>query len=74
VVVLLGSTGRTLVRAEESTDGWRVDTVLEGRDVRCLVHDPLDPRVAYAGTQGEGLLRSDDAGRTWRAVGPVTRW
>ncbi len=67
--VLLGSVGGGVVRAEDEAGGWRVERVLQGRDVGCLASDPLDPGVAYAGTQGEGLFRSDDRGRTWRHVG-----
>ncbi len=32
-VVLLGSVAGATVRAEESDTGWRVERVLEGRDV-----------------------------------------
>lgn len=54
-----------------SGDRWQVERVLEGLDVRCLAHDPREPAVAYAGTQGHGLLRSADRGRTWRRAGPA---
>ena len=69
-VVLLGATRGAVVRAEDGAAGWRAERVLEGRDVRCLAHDPSEPRIAYAGTQGEGLFRSHDYGRTWVQVGP----
>ncbi len=58
------------MRAENDGSGWRVEETLAGNDVRCLCGDPLDPDVAYAGTQGDGLFRSDDRGRTWRRMGP----
>ncbi len=69
-LVLLSSSERGVVRAEEGGGGWRVQQALEGKDVRCLSGDPLHPDVAYAGTQGEGLFRSDDRGRSWRPLGP----
>jgi photosystem II stability/assembly factor-like uncharacterized protein len=42
--------------------------VAAGFDVRCLAADPLAPHKSYAGTQGQGVLRSDDAGLNWRGV------
>lgn len=47
---------------------WVVERVDAGRPVTCLAADPADPRRVYAGTQS-GLLRSTDAGKTWRAGG-----
>ncbi len=47
-----------------------VDWVLiTEQDVRCLASDPLDLEVLYAGTQGSGVLRSDDRGKTWHPAG-----
>lgn len=48
---------------------WQVQSFLEGQDVRCLAADPLDPAVIYAGTQGSGLLRSQDRGQSWQPAG-----
>lgn len=39
------------------------------QDVRCLAADPLNPNMVYAGTQGNGVLRSSDGGQTWKAAG-----
>lgn len=59
-----------LVRAERSTNGnWTVEHVLEGPDIRCLAADPHRPNVVYAGTQGRGILRSQDRGKTWQPAG-----
>ena len=46
-----------------------MERLLPELDVRCLASDPLEPRVVYAGTQGDGLYRSEDAGRSWRPAG-----
>jgi hypothetical protein len=46
-----------------------VQYLLHGQDVRCLAADPLNPNVAHAGTQGNGMLRSDDRGMTWQPSG-----
>jgi photosystem II stability/assembly factor-like uncharacterized protein len=63
---------RGLARAERGPapgDDWTVEPVLAGRDARCIAADPLDPRVVYAAVDGEGVLRSEDGGRSWRLAG-----
>lgn len=69
VRTFLAASGNGLARATESGGGWSVEHVLPGLTVTCLVADPLDRRVVYAGTAGAGVLRSDDGGRTWRTTG-----
>jgi photosystem II stability/assembly factor-like uncharacterized protein len=49
--------------------GWQSETVLTGRDVRCLAADPFNPQIVFAGTQGSGLFRSQDGGQTWQRAG-----
>ena len=59
-----------------ATGGWDIRSVevsLANQDVRCLAADPTDPHVVYAGTQGAGVLRSDDGGQTWRQAGLAGR-
>jgi BNR/Asp-box repeat protein len=46
-----------------------VEFLLTGQDVRCLAAHRTHPEVVYAGTQGNGVLRSNDGGRTWSAAG-----
>jgi BNR/Asp-box repeat len=66
----IATTGKGLARALENASGrWEVETLLPGVDVRCLAADPLDNETLYAGTQGSGVMRSDDGGRTWRPSG-----
>jgi photosystem II stability/assembly factor-like uncharacterized protein len=68
--VFLAATGSGVSRAERSSGGdWSVEFLLPGQDVRCLAADPLKPNLVYAGTQGQGVLRSEDGGRTWQSVG-----
>jgi photosystem II stability/assembly factor-like uncharacterized protein len=50
-------------------DVWSVEVLLADQVVNCLAVDPLDPLVLYVGTQGNGVLRSNDGGRTWCPVG-----
>lgn len=67
--IFLATTGQGIARAEALDSGaWQVTSPITGRAVYCLARDPLDHHIVYAGTQG-GLLRSDDAGRTWRSSG-----
>lgn len=66
----MATTGGGLSCARRGRDGsWPVEACLEGQDVRCLAADPLDRRVLYAGTQGDGVLRSDDQGQSWSPAG-----
>jgi hypothetical protein len=59
-----------VARADREADRqWVVEQVLTGQDVRCLEVDPLNPDVVYAGTQGQGVFRSEDGGRSWRPIG-----
>src|SRR5215469_15613842 len=66
----LATTGHGLAYATRGlNDEWSVEFLLTDQDVRCLAADPLKPNVLYAGTQGNGVLRSDDGGKTWRPAG-----
>lgn len=68
--VFISTTGNGLARATCSAAGeFVVETLLTGTDVRCLATSPLDRERVYAGTQGMGVLRSDDRGQSWRPVG-----
>jgi photosystem II stability/assembly factor-like uncharacterized protein len=68
--VFISTTGNGLARASRLASGqWEVKNLLLGSDIRCMAPDPLNAERVYAGTQGQGVLRSDDHGETWRAVG-----
>ncbi len=68
--VLLSLTGPGVARAERDAGGaWTVTRPLADIDVRCLAADPHHPGTVLAGTQGDGLLRSTDQGRTWQPAG-----
>jgi hypothetical protein len=66
--VFLAASGTTLVHAENMNGGWKVRTVLQGRQVNCLASDQQNPERVYAGT-GDGVLVSVDAGQTWEEAG-----
>ncbi|HSI97647.1 MAG TPA: hypothetical protein VK926_04735 [Gaiellaceae bacterium] len=70
---LLAAARHGVARAEAAGGAWTVERVLDGVDVRCLAADPLEEGVVWAGTQGDGLYRSDDAGRSWRPSGIAGR-
>lgn len=68
--VFIATTGKGLVRAaRQANDEWSVELPLDNQGVHCLAADPSNPDVVYAGTQGAGILRSDDQGKTWRPAG-----
>lgn len=68
--VFISTSGNSLTRAECTASGqWVVDSVLEGVPVRCLAADPVQRNLVYAGTQGSGVLRSEDRGKTWQPAG-----
>lgn len=73
-VTLIATDGHGVTRAEGGPrDAWDVTTTLQGTRVTCLAVDPRRERVVFAATHGDGVLRSDDAGRTWRAFGMAGR-
>ena len=66
----IATTGEGLAHATLAEDGqWSVKFLLEREALRCLAADPHNEGVVYAGTQGNGLLRSIDKGQTWQAAG-----
>ena len=68
--VLLATTGTGLTRAsQDATGAWRALRLLPGQAVNCLAVDRFQRGRIYAGTQGAGVLRSEDAGATWQASG-----
>jgi len=72
--ILIGGMRNGLARAECDLSGaWQVEHLLPGQDVRCLAADPHNPHILYAGTQGQGVMRSQDAGKTWNPAGLAGR-
>src|SRR5512141_2875036 len=70
VHTFISTTGRGLARAVPTAEGkWVVETLLPEQDIRCLAADPHSRDVIYAGTQGNGVLRSADGGKTWQPAG-----
>ena len=66
-VRLVAATRSGIVVADEA-ELWRIETTLGGEDVRSLVVASPACRL-YAGTQGNGVFRSEDTGATWSRAG-----
>jgi hypothetical protein len=47
----------------------QAEPVAGGYQVRCLAVHPGRPSTVFAGTNRDGVLRSDDSGRTWQSCG-----
>jgi hypothetical protein len=56
-------------RAYQVDDQWIIEQILAGEKVTCLASDPMDPNIIYAGTNGNGVLRSTDQGQFWITAG-----
>lgn len=67
--IFLATTGEGLARARLVDGKWEVSHLLTDQQVLCLASDPLHAGVVYAGTWGQGVLRSPDGGRTWLPAG-----
>jgi photosystem II stability/assembly factor-like uncharacterized protein len=68
--IFLATNGNGIARAEQRANGqWSLDFLLRDQDVRCLAAVPHKPNTIFAGTQGSGVLRSDDAGKNWQLCG-----
>jgi photosystem II stability/assembly factor-like uncharacterized protein len=66
----ISTTGNGITRAICAASGrWSTEALLAGVDVRCLAADPLCEGRVYAGTQGTGVMRSDDGGKSWQPSG-----
>ena len=63
---LFVATGDGFARITQRGSEWRVESALPGTGVQCLALDPRQPGTIYAGSRGQGVWRSDDAGAHWR--------
>ena len=66
--VAFAATPSGLYRTRNGAESWReVELEQEDATIQCLAVSPnfAEDRVILAGTEDHGLLRSDDAGRSW---------
>jgi len=59
------------VGLEKSLDGGTTYTTLVNAQVDTIAVSRSNPRTVYIGTLDQGLLRSDDAGASWRNITPA---
>jgi len=57
------------LRIARHASKWSAEEHLKGKSPESLAVDPQNPTRVYAGTWGNGLWRSDDAGKSWDLVG-----
>jgi hypothetical protein len=64
--VYLGGEGG-LYRTENGGESWTLHR-FPGTGVRTIVQHPIAPDVLFAGTERDGIFRSDDRGKTWQQL------
>ncbi len=76
MTILVATDGQGILRSADHGKTWqRLDTEQDidfDGTVRCLMPDPDDPHVIYAGSE-QGLCRSTDAGVTWKRIDCVLK-
>jgi photosystem II stability/assembly factor-like uncharacterized protein len=68
-VILAATRDGVTVATPDGPAGWTVVDGLPGEDVRCVAIGSGPRHDLYVGTQGHGIFRSDDRGRSWRPSG-----
>jgi len=59
-----------LAYAKKAEDGqWSTGAASIGHRTVALAVDPNKPRAIYVGTDGHGILKTEDYGQTWVSVG-----
>jgi len=70
VIYLAGRDG--VHRSEDGGATWKaLNNGFASTNVRSIAQSANDPKVFYAGTNGSGLYRSQDAGELWEAMPPL---
>jgi hypothetical protein len=62
------ATARGLTVVTGAGGNWQGKVCLDEFQIRCVAVDPNRSGVAYCGTFGNGMFRSEDSGRTWSAL------
>lgn len=67
--IFLAAFDKGVSRAEHGPDGqWVTEKVATEYRIKCLAADPANRHILFAGTP-DGVLRSEDCGRTWQKSG-----
>jgi len=61
-----------LLIIKEAPEGYAYFSCLEGKHPTCIVVDPQNENVIYCGTDKDGLLKSEDGGKSWENIGNKT--
>lgn len=70
MVTITAAMDGSLLSARERAEGdWQATWHEPAGRFECLAASPAAPERLFAGTVEEGLLRSEDGGETWEAVG-----
>jgi len=62
------ATARGLAVVTGAGENWRGEVCLDEFQIQCVAADPNRNGVAYCGTFGNGMFRSEEGGRTWSAL------
>ena len=68
---LLAAGHDVFLRSPDGASWQPFRTTLPGTDVHALAGSPAVPNRLYAAVVGQGMFRSDDAGRTWAQSGRI---
>jgi photosystem II stability/assembly factor-like uncharacterized protein len=71
--IFISTLVKGIARATCANGAWQVESLLQDQQVNCLAADPHNPTSVYAGTQGNGIFYSDNAGKTWQSNGLAGR-
>lgn len=63
---LLAATESGIYVSADQGEKW-APAALEGRGVRTIMQDPQQAKVLWAGTEDDGVFRSNDKGESWEA-------
>lgn len=67
--VSTGDSWRGILKSINGGDDWSsIETEFTNTSISELAIDPQMPSILYAGTQGQGIFKSTDAGESWTAV------
>jgi len=67
-ITLYLATARGLTVVTGAGGNWQGKVCLDEFQIQCIAVDPNRNGVAYCGTFGNGMFRSEDCGRTWSAL------
>lgn len=68
-VILVGCENK-IVKSNDGGKTWNVTKgiVVNSNAIECLVFDPKNPDIVYAGKRYDGIFVSSDCGNTWRLL------